>query len=204
MKALPSLSASFQRLKPRERRFVIGGAIVGASALLIVGVGLPAAHRWTAREADYAARRDQWTRLQALVANADRLRDALAGRRLAFAQDGERLVNGSTPALAASTLQGLLQRYADESAVQFDRVDVAADPRPAGSGLLEIPVQLQARGDVYGLVDFLYRVEGGDKLVVVDELTLNGGTDEGGDEARGPQTLSWTLAVHGLYGGANP
>ncbi|HXQ28679.1 MAG TPA: type II secretion system protein GspM [Gemmatimonadales bacterium] len=185
---------------------MIGGAIIGATALLIVGVGLPAVHRWAVREADYAARRDQWTRLQALVANADRLRDALTARRLAFAADGERLVSGSTPALAASTLQGLLQRYADESAVQFDRVDVAADPRPAGSGLLEIPVQLQARGDVYGLVDFLYRVERGDKLVVVDELTLNGGTDEGGDgtETRGPQTLSWTLAVHGLYGGANP
>ena len=181
---------------------MIGGAIIGATAVLVVVVGLPAAHRWGAREADYAARREQWTRLSSLVANADRLHDALAARQLAFAADGERLVSGATPALAASTLQSLLQRYADESTVQLDRVDVAAEPRPAGAGLLAIPVQLQARGDVYGLVDFLYRVERGDKLVVVDELTLNAGMD--GDDPRSAQTLAWTLAVHGLYGGASP
>jgi hypothetical protein len=51
-------------------------------------------------------------------------------------------------------------------------------------------------------VDFLYRVERGDKLVVVDELTLNAGMD--GDDPRSAQTLAWTLAVHGLYAGASP
>ena len=182
---------------------MIGGAAVSVTALLVVGVVLPFAHRWAVREADYAARRDQWTRLEALVANADRLREALAADRVAFAGASDRLVSGPTPALAASTLQGLLQRYATESAVQLDRVDVAADPRPEGSGLLAIPVQLQARGDIYGLVDFLYRVEQGDKLVVVDELTLNAGVDgvDSPGEARGqPETMSWTLSVHGLYG----
>jgi hypothetical protein len=171
--------------------------------LLVAGLGVPLAHRWAAREADYGARRDQWTRLVGLLANADRLRDVVTTRQLAFAADADRLVSGATPALAASTLQGLLQRYADESAVQFDRVDVAGDPHTLGSGLLAIPVQLQARSDVYGLVSFLYRLERGDKLLVIDELTLNAGLDGGGDEPRGPQTLAWTLSVHGFYGGSN-
>jgi hypothetical protein len=175
---------------------------VSVAALLVVGVVLPFAHAWEAREADYTARRDQWSRLVTLMANADRLRDALAARRNAFSADADRLVTGPTAALAASTLQGLLQRYATESAVQLDRVDVAEEPRAEGSQLFAIPVQLQARGDVYGLVDFLYRIEQGDKLVVVDELTLNAGLDgmESVGQPRGaPETLSWTLSVHGLY-----
>ncbi len=43
------------------------------AALLVVGVVLPFAHTWEAREADYTARRDQWSRLVTLMANADPL-----------------------------------------------------------------------------------------------------------------------------------
>ncbi|HEX4600829.1 MAG TPA: type II secretion system protein GspM [Gemmatimonadales bacterium] len=184
---------------------MLGGAIVSAIALVLVGLVLPAAQHWVARNAAYAASREQWARLDALTANADRLRGALTEQRVVLAGDENRLVTGATPALAASTLQGLLQRYAEEAAVQLDRVDVAGEPRPDRLGLVAIPVQLQARGDVRGLVDFLYRLEHGTKLLVVDELTLNGGFDGVvGPAAATVQTLSWTLRVHGLYGPHQP
>src|SRR5438045_1710525 len=122
MRALPWLSDTFRRLKPRERRVVLGGAIVSATALGVTLLVLPFARRWTAREAAYAARREQWVRLTTLAASTDRLRRALDDAKRASAADQDRLVTGATPALAASTLQGLLQRYADESAVQLDRV----------------------------------------------------------------------------------
>ena len=206
MRALPWLSDTFRRLKPRERRVVLGGAIVSATALGVTLLVLPFARRWTAREAAYAPRREQWVRLTTLAASTDRLRRALDDAKRASAADQDRLVTGATPALAASTLQGLLQRYADESAVQLDRVDAAGQPRPDKPGLLAIPVQLQGRGDVYGLVDFLYRLEHGEKLLVTDELALNAGFEvvlaaelEGGGGTR-PQNLSWSLRLHGLYG----
>src|SRR2546428_9897830 len=112
-------------------------------------------------------------RLATLATSRDRLRHALDEQQRAFAADEARLVSGATPALAASMLQGLLQRYADESAVQLDRVDVAGQPRPDKPGLLAIPVQLQGQGDIYGLVDFLYRLDRGDKLLLADHLTLD-------------------------------
>jgi len=187
---------------------VLGGAIVSATALGVTLLVLPFARRWTAREAAYAPRREQWVRLTTLAASTDRLRRALDDAKRASAADQDRLVTGATPALAASTLQGLLQRYADESAVQLDRVDAAGQPRPDKPGLLAIPVQLQGRGDVYGLVDFLYRLEHGEKLLVTDELALNAGFEvvlaaelEGGGGTR-PQNLSWSLRLHGLYGAA--
>lgn len=200
MKALPSPFDSFRRLSPREQRVVLGGALVSAAALVFVGIVLPLGHRWSARERAYAASRGQWVRLEALTTNADRLRSVLAEQRVALSGDEDQLVTGATPALAASALQGVVQRYAEETAVQLDRVDAAGEPRPDKPGLVAIPVQLQARGDIYGLVDFLYRLEHGEKLLVVDELTVNGGFDGVVVHATTTvQTLSWTLRLHGLY-----
>src|SRR5439155_24312470 len=107
---------------------------------------------------------------------------------------------------------GLLQRYADESSVQLNRVAVASQPRPDQPGLLAIPVQLQCQGDIYGLVDFLSRLERGEKLLALDELSLNAGFGMGFVPARGPRrgkappSFSWSLRLHGLYraaGGAS-
>ena len=206
MRALRSLSDTLRRLKPRERRVILGGASVSAAALVIVLGILPFGRRWAAREDAYAASREQWVRLATLAASTDGLRRTLAEQQRAFAADVARLVSGATPALAASSLQGLLQRYADESAVQLDRVDVAGQPRPDRPGLVAIPVQLQGQGDIYGLVDFLYRLERGEKLLVVDDLTLNAGVAwmpsagfAGGSRS---QRLTWSVRLHGLYGAA--
>src|SRR3989441_11324338 len=217
MKALPWLSDTLRRLNPRERRVVLGGALVSATALVIVLLGLPLAHRWAVREAAYTTSREQWLRLSGLAASTDRLRRAVDERRRAHAADEARLVTGATPALAASTLQGLLQRYADESSVQLNRVDVASQPRASPTGLLAIPVQLQCQGDIYGLVDFLSRLEHGEKLLAVDELSLNAavgvafgpnvgphagqgsGPRVGPPVAKPSQSLSWSLRLHGLY-----
>ncbi len=206
MRALRSLSDTLRRLKPRERRVILGGASVSAAALVIVLGILPFGRRWAAREDAYAASREQWVRLATLAASTDGLRRTLAEQQRAFAADEARLVSGATPALAASSLQGLLQRYADESAVQLDRVDVAGQPRPDRPGLVAIPVQLQGQGDIYGLVDFLYRLERGEKLLVVDDLTLNAGVAwmpsagfAGGSRS---QRLTWSVRLHGLYGAA--
>jgi type II secretory pathway component PulM len=207
MKASRWLFDSLQRLKPRERRVVVGGAIVSALALVIMGIIMPIADHWTARESSYAASRAQWVRLSVLAASTDRLQRALDDQKLTLAAEENRLVAATTPALAASTLQSMLQQYAQQSAIQLQRVDAAGEPKAAKPGLLEIPVQLSGTGSVAGLVDFLSKLERGDKLLVIDELAVNAGIDNpdasivdvGGGQS---QSLQWTLRLHGLYGGA--
>src|SRR2546422_9983922 len=82
MKALLWLSDPFRRLNPRERRVVLGGALVSATALVLVLLGLPFTHRWAVREAAYRASREQWLRFAALTANTDRLRRGPPAREL--------------------------------------------------------------------------------------------------------------------------
>ncbi len=209
MKASPSLFDSFQRLKPREQRVVAGGAVVSVVLMIAVWVVLPFAQHWASRSAQLAEARAHWARLSALVANTGRLNRTLDLARQSSGSDQDRLITGATPALAASALQSLVQRYAGETAVQLERVDAAGEPHPDKPGLLAIPVQLQARGDLYGLVDFLSRLEHGGPLVVIDELNVSAGLDAGDDEARvtavadAPrQSLMWTLRLHALYEGS--
>ena len=177
----------------------MAGAAVSAAAIVAVLLLLPFGRRWTSREATIAASREQWIRLQSLAANESQLQRALDTLRLtqhSVAGRG-RLVSGTTPAIAASNLQVVLQRYADESAVQLDRVDAVADAAPGSSraGLVAIPMRLQGHGDIYGLVDFLYRLGRGEKLLVIDEFSANAGLES----SAGAQSLTWSVRLHALY-----
>jgi Type II secretion system (T2SS), protein M subtype b len=194
MRAFRSLSDWFHALSRRERLFVWVGVVVSTAALVVTLVALPLVDRWTAREAAYAANREQWTRLQALVSSEENLRRALDEQRRARRGTMELLLTGATPALAASNLQVLLQQYAEESLVQLNRVDVAGQPKPAGPGLVAVPVVLQGQGDIYGLVDFLSRVQHGDRLLVIDEISVSTRSFW-----RRGDLLVWSLRAHGLY-----
>ena len=174
---------------------MLAGVIVAGAALGLATLVLPFAKRWAAREATYAASSAQWARLAGLAAGTGVLRAARDDRRRTQGAEQARLIDGATPALAASTVQALLQRYAEESSVQLDRVDVAGQPRAEVAGLLAIPVLLQGQGDVYGLVEFLDRVQAGGALLVIDELTINAAAGPADDR----QTLVWMARLHGLY-----
>lgn len=195
MKRFHSLSASFRRLSRREQRVVIAGAAVSAAALLVVFALLPVADRWSERQARYAASRDQLVRLQTLVASQTQLRRALEEQQRVLGVSVGLLATGSTPALAASNLQALVQRYAEESVVQLDRIFVAGEARPDSQGLMAIPVQLQGQGDIYGLVDFLFRLQHGEKLLVIDDMSVTAGLPH--TDRR--EYVTWSITMHGLY-----
>lgn len=197
MKTSPSFFDGFGRLSGRERRAIGLGAVVAVSLLLLFRVILPGASRWADREDRIVVQAEQVARMEALVAEAPALRatvDSLESRREATAR---RLLEGSTPALAASSLQSLISGYAARSGVSVIRVDtdVGADPPPDENGLVEVPLRLSARGDVWGLVDLLFYIESGEKLLVIDELLVGGGRSFGPER----QVMSWTLTMHGLY-----
>jgi hypothetical protein len=203
MRALRSHSAWLRSLSRRERSFVLVGAALVALALATTLLVLPAMDRWSARQEALAANVERRARLQALVGSEAGLRKALAERRQAQAGTMRLLLAGATPALAASNLQALLQQYAEESLVQLNRVDVAGQLKADRPGLASVPVLLQGQGDVYGLVDFLYRIQHGQRLLVIDEISVNTRSSYLQDK---DQLLTWSLRAHGLYpeSGATP
>jgi type II secretory pathway component PulM len=195
MKRFHSLFNSFRRLSRREQRVVLAGAAVSAAALLVVFALLPITGRWSEHETRYAASRDQLIRLQSLVASQGQLRRALEEQQRLLGVSVRLLATGSTPTLAASNLQALIQRYAEESVVQLDRIFVAGEAKPDSQGLMAVPVQVQGQSDIYGLVDFLFRLQHGEKLLVIDDMSVNGGLSH--TDRR--DFVTWSISMHGLY-----
>jgi hypothetical protein len=188
------LSDTFRRLNSRERIVVIGGAAVSAVALLAVLVVVPQTRRWLEREDRIAMHAEQLARLESLVERENVVRhrlSALEGERAAAARQ---LLGGETAAIAASSLQLLLNRYGTESRVELDRVDAVSRPADA-EGITEVPARITVRGDIYGLVDLLFYLQNGEKLLVVDELNVGRVTMDWGQE----ELLTATVSLHGYY-----
>jgi type II secretory pathway component PulM len=194
MKAFPWLSATYRRLSRRERLVIAAGGGVSLLALLAVLVVLPQARRWLDREEQIAMRGEQLARLEALISREDAVRQRLAEVQQARASAGRLLLAGETAAVAGSSLQLLLNRYAQESRVVLDRVDAV---RPSGTeaGILEVPARIAVRGDVYGLVDLLFYLQNGEKLLVIDDLRVS----EGRGDRRRQQLLTMSVSLHGYY-----
>lgn len=214
MTTSPSLSARLQRLSSRERRVLVAGAVISVLIVLATTVVVPVADRWRDREAAIAARADQAARLEALLAGRSALEASAATLRDVRGRKGRALLDGGTAALAGSSLQSLVRGYGERSRISIQRLDPArsatssglaaapggASPRGAeaeesvASALRPVALTLTAAGDVYGLVDLLYYLQSGEKLLVVDDLRVTA--------VRAPRTdasLSWTLRVRGFF-----
>jgi hypothetical protein len=172
MRPSPSPFGFAQRLDPRERRTVLLGAIVSVVAVVVAFGVVPFVERWSAREQAIDAARDQVARLRYVIEHERELRASVERVDQGLAGTGGRLLTGRTPALAASSLQTLIQGYADQSRVTINRLDVAGAPDTISGALPSIPATLSAIGDIYGMTDLLTLIENGPRLLEITELTV--------------------------------
>lgn len=193
MRAFRSLSAWFARLEPRERRVVAGGAAISVAALLTVLVVLPFARRWSERADAIAAKREQLTRLRALVEGEASARATVEAGQRAQQARATRLLAGETPDVAASALQELVQGYATEADVALSSFN--ADRVTSDSTLQMIPIRLAGESDVAGLTRLLYDLQHGEKLLLIDEMRINARTPD----ADGVQMLAWSLRLRAPF-----
>jgi hypothetical protein len=176
---------------------VLVGAVVSTVAVLTVLVALPVARRWTDREAEIRMRAEQLARLDALIASREPIERQLAALQGARAEAAQRLLGGETMAVAASDLQLLLNRYAAESKVTLDRVDVV-NRAEAPDSIAPVPARIVVRGDIYGLVDLLFYLQHGQKLLVIDDLRASSVQTGRPGEAN----VTATVSLHGYYRGS--
>lgn len=184
------------RLKARESRTVVLGLALSLFVLTIAYGAVPFARRWRSREEVMAVEMERLARLRGLVANEARLREAVGGRAATLESGPQRLLSGRTPALAASSLQSLLQRFADESQVTVSRLDVAGAPDTSAGTLPMIPATVSAVGDIYGMTDMLSLIQHGSVLLEIAELSLRPNPALRGD------LLQMTVTLRGAYLGS--
>jgi len=193
---LPSPSLSASGLSARDRRTLTWGAVAVACVLLL-SVAIPIGRRWADREALIGARRGELARLRGIAIAEPVLRTAVDARDASAAEYTQRPVSAATAALAAGVLQGVLQRYADESQLSVSELNVAGEPDSTAVPLAALPGTLIALGDVFGVADLLSRVHNGPTLLDVRELTVQVNPARRADG--GGELLQVTLVVRAPF-----
>jgi hypothetical protein len=161
---------SVRRPDARERRTVAIGATVAAVALFVAFGVVPAARRWSDREAAIGAARDRVARLAGLAQDQDKL---VAASLVDPPADRLHALRGRTPALAASELQALLQEQARLSRVSVERLEVSDVPGNASTPGARVSASLSATTDIYGVADLLTRLQSSPVLLAVAELQVS-------------------------------
>jgi type II secretory pathway component PulM len=171
MRPFPLPSGFGRSLEPRERRTIaVGAIVVGVAAVFVLGV-LPLGRRWAGREALIAARRERLARVESIVGREAQLAEATRALESRLDAGGTRLVRARTVALAASAVQSMVREYASASAVSVTRLDAAGSPVAIGSAVA-LPATLSAQGDIYGMADFLRRLQHGPWMVELTDFTI--------------------------------
>jgi hypothetical protein len=175
MKPSPSRFGIGRALEARERRTIAAGATLVALAAVVVLLVLPFLRHWTEREAIIAATRERLGRLMAIAGREAEISARAHDRDARLDAGGPRVIRARTPALASSELQSVIQEYARASRVSVARLDVAGAPAAAGAGAatVAVPATVSAVGDIYGVTEFLRRLQHGPRLLEITTLALS-------------------------------
>lgn len=160
----------------RERVTIAAGALVMGVGAFAVYVVVPFAAHWAEREAAIAVKAEQRARMVGLVMREADIRARVAEIREGGVQAARALVAGETHAVAASALVTLLNGYARDTGIELERVDLTAVEDSAMAGLVPIPLEVSGRGPLSGLVDLLFYLRYGDKLILIDDFYVNATT----------------------------
>jgi len=172
MRLSPLPSVFGRSVEPRERRTIaIGAIVVGVTAVVVLGL-LPLGRRWSERESLIAARRERLARIESIIGREGEF--ATASRALDARLDAGaiRLVRARSVPLAASAIQAMVRDYAQASAVSVTRLDAAGAPVSTDGASVALPATISAQGDIYGVADFLRRLQHGPWLVELTDFTI--------------------------------
>ena len=154
-------------VRQRAQRLTFG--LVAGALLLIVAVliGRPVWTHWRGVAIPLQTSRLHVAGLQTLIRNQSAIDSAVQRRERELAQQPQRVLRARSRSLAASALQSMVLELAESSNVTITRLDVAASDS-AG----DLPFDLSANGDVYGLAELLQRIRTARFVVIVRKLQV--------------------------------
>ena len=159
-------------LDPRERRTIAVGATLVALTALVTLVIMPLAARWVARERAIDGARNRLAQLGGVAASAGAIRGRVDSLESVLERGGVRIVRARSTALAASGIQSWVQEVARQSRVTVNRLDVAGEPAAPDESGPVLPATVSATGDIYGVTEYLRRLQHGSRLVEVSDVSV--------------------------------
>ncbi|MGH7572642.1 MAG: GspMb/PilO family protein [Gemmatimonadota bacterium] len=159
------------KLKPRDRRALKLGALVLGPVLFFTHGVRP----YLGARAELVERleteRASYERELRLLADSERFPELRQQAVKGLEHETGRLFEGPNDASAGAALAAFVETRARESEVHLQGVQTLATDSIAG-GLMRLRVELQGMSDLEGVLRLLAALEGGDKLISVEELRI--------------------------------
>jgi hypothetical protein len=183
-------------ISPHDRRVLLAGAIslaliVGGSSVGARGVAWSIGARKTADALILELANEQES-IRALSLT----QDSLVARRVRLAGLDSAVLDGALPALAGASLAEVLSDAAESMGVQIGSLQVRTDSAARGTFVL-VQVQASITGELAGVVRFLSRIESGNPLLALRDLSLSASLDQTSSPTKG-QVIRADLLVEGL------
>jgi len=153
----------------RPRLYRIAASVLAASIFALFVIS-PVVRHWRERERIIGERSARLAKLEWLVAH--RNDSANSGAADAEAIGSGRILSGRSVAVAASALQSVIQRYADESGMTLNRLDVTNAPDSSAAEFPIIPCSVAAVGDIVGLTEFLAALRQGRPALNIEGMSI--------------------------------
>jgi hypothetical protein len=163
-------------ISQRDRRAVL---IVGIAAAIFLALEFGALPLWDNLQAEregLEVREQTFRKFREAVESraAREAEKALLEGQLREAEAG--LLPGETPAIASAELRTRVQQLAAEHGMEVPTIQFLAE-RPLGEEYVQVPLGIQLKGRIDGLVGFLEDCEAGPTTLRVLGLNIQGGGD---------------------------
>jgi hypothetical protein len=123
------------------------------------------------------------------------MRDTLTRRRGRLIALDSRLINAASPTAAAAMLGAMVEDIADASNAKVSALQLRADTASRGT-LGRVAVRLTGETDVVGLAALLKAVDGSDRMMAIQELSVSQPDPAGADTK--PEALHFDVVVAAL------
>lgn len=159
------------RVGPRDRRaLVIGAVLIGVALFVRAGV-LPFTHALADSRQAVERERDLLGRERAVLAEVKRYPDRVAPAERALLDEAPRLFGGTDLATASAALMNYVSSRAVRHRV-FVQQSAGGTPVAVAAGVARLQVDLRTVGDLAGILTLLQDLEGGPKLLTIDDLVI--------------------------------
>jgi Tfp pilus assembly protein PilO len=158
------------RIQRREQRLLVLAGVVAVGVLGYSYVIEPLAERREGVQTQIAAREARLQGQQRLIERRERYAQELEELRGEVERRRGRLLPGDKAPLAASELQNLVKKTAQDTGVEVRSERVL--PTNERGGYTEVPVEVTLSGPIRAIASFLHRLEAVPVLVAVQDVKV--------------------------------
>lgn len=161
------------RLRPRDRRAVKLGVWIAGPALFLTYAVRPYIESRSALKAQIESERAALSQELRLIADGKRFPELEEQVQEGLNRETRRLFDGPNEASATASLLAFVVSRAKEAEVLVQETS-SRQADSLGKGIKRLSVEVRGVSDLEGILQLLARLEGGEKLISVEEIRLEG------------------------------